>query len=157
MRNTRNDQRGFTLMEMLIVVAIIAILIAVAIPTFSSQLEKARAATDQANVRSAYAVAQTCLLLNQLPDGSDTGSLSTNYANYYMKKDGTFVRGDGSCEAKDLYKIQSRSAVIETVSSFDTSGEWAEARQGSYILILVAVTDKTVDDCTVYPATFISP
>lgn len=31
---------GFTLMEMLIVIAIIAVLIAIAIPVFSSQLEK---------------------------------------------------------------------------------------------------------------------
>lgn len=42
-------------MELLIVLAIIAILIAIAIPTFSSQMEKSREATDLANVRSAYA------------------------------------------------------------------------------------------------------
>ena len=46
---------GFTLMEMLIVIAIIAVLIAIAIPVFSSQLEKTREATDLTNVRSAYA------------------------------------------------------------------------------------------------------
>ena len=32
--------RGFTLMEMLIVIAIIAVLIVIAIPVFASQLEK---------------------------------------------------------------------------------------------------------------------
>lgn len=42
----RVNKKGFTLMEMLIVVAIIAILIAVAIPVFSAQLHKARVATD---------------------------------------------------------------------------------------------------------------
>lgn len=52
MKRIRN---GFTLTEMLIVIAIIAVLIAIAIPVFSSQLEKAREATDLANVRSAYA------------------------------------------------------------------------------------------------------
>ena len=41
-------------MEMLIGAAIIAVLVAVAIPTFSSQLHKARVATDWANVRSYY-------------------------------------------------------------------------------------------------------
>lgn len=46
-------------MEMLIVVAIIAILIAVAIPVFSAQLHKARVATDWANLRSFYADIQT--------------------------------------------------------------------------------------------------
>ena len=42
-------------MEMLIVIAIIAVLIAIAIPVFASQLEKSREAADLANVRSAYA------------------------------------------------------------------------------------------------------
>ena len=50
-------------MEMLIVVAIIAVLIAVAIPVFASQLEKTREATDLANVRSAYAQVSAEVLL----------------------------------------------------------------------------------------------
>ena len=49
------NKKGFTLAELLIVVAIIAVLVAIAIPVFSSQLEKAREATDLANIRSAYA------------------------------------------------------------------------------------------------------
>lgn len=55
----RHDRDGFTLMEMLIVVAIIAILIAIAIPVFNSQLEKARKATCDANCRSLTAVVRT--------------------------------------------------------------------------------------------------
>lgn len=54
MKKLKNS-KGFTLMEMLIVVAIIAVLVAIAIPTFTNQLEKAREATDMANIRSAYA------------------------------------------------------------------------------------------------------
>ena len=50
-------QGGFTLIEMLIVVAIIAILIAVSIPLIGNALEKARDATDQANERAAKAEA----------------------------------------------------------------------------------------------------
>ena len=48
-------EKGFTLAELLIVVAIISVLVAVSIPIFSSQLEKSREAVDLANVRSAYA------------------------------------------------------------------------------------------------------
>ena len=51
----KNNNKGFTLMEMLIVVAIIAVLVAIAIPVFTNSLEKAREATDAANIRSAYA------------------------------------------------------------------------------------------------------
>ena len=51
----KKDNKGFTLMEMLIVVAIIAILIAIMIPVFNAQLEKSREAADAANIRAAYA------------------------------------------------------------------------------------------------------
>ena len=51
----KKNNKGFTLMEMLIVVAIIAVLVAIAIPTFTSALEKSREATDAANLRAAYA------------------------------------------------------------------------------------------------------
>lgn len=58
MKRKRN-RSGFTLMEMLIVIALIAVLIAIAIPVFASQLEKSREATDLANVRAAYAQVST--------------------------------------------------------------------------------------------------
>lgn len=49
------DKKGFTLAELLIIVAIIAILVAIAIPIFKTQLRKARHAVDLANARSIYA------------------------------------------------------------------------------------------------------
>ena len=49
---------GFTLIEMLIVVAIIAILIAIVIPIFTSSLHAAEEAADAANVRGYYAYLQ---------------------------------------------------------------------------------------------------
>ena len=55
MRKLKN-KKGFTLAELLIVVAIIAVLVAIAIPVFTTQLEKSREATDVSNVRSSYAV-----------------------------------------------------------------------------------------------------
>ena len=51
----KKNNKGFTLAELLIVVAIIAVLVAIAIPVFTTQLEKSKEATDIANVRSAYA------------------------------------------------------------------------------------------------------
>ncbi len=59
------NKKGFTLAELLIVVAIIAVLVAIAIPIFKAQLDKSKAATDQANARSLYAV----LVADFLDDG----------------------------------------------------------------------------------------
>lgn len=51
------NKKGFTLAELLIVVAIIAVLVVVSVPIFSSKLEKAREAADVANMRAAKAAA----------------------------------------------------------------------------------------------------
>ena len=58
-------KKGFTLAELLIVVAIIGVLVGVSIPIFNSQLNKARIAADQANVRSAKAAAIAEYLTDQ--------------------------------------------------------------------------------------------
>lgn len=42
--NVKKNKKGFTLMEMLIVVAIIAVLVAIAIPVLSNNLHKAKVA-----------------------------------------------------------------------------------------------------------------
>ena len=62
------NKKGFTLAELLIVVAIIAVLVAIAIPVFSSQLEKSREAVDAANIRAAYAEISADALTGDLPD-----------------------------------------------------------------------------------------
>ena len=77
----KQNKNGFTLMEMLIVIAIIAVLIAVAIPVFASQLEKAREATDLANVRSAYAQVSTEALLGD-PEATVTVNLKQKQADW---------------------------------------------------------------------------
>lgn len=51
------QQGGFTLIEMLLVVAIIAILVVVSIPVINTNLEDARHAADQANERAAKTLA----------------------------------------------------------------------------------------------------
>jgi type IV pilus assembly protein PilA len=58
----RKNKKGFTLAELLIVVAIIGVLVAVSIPIFTAQLEKSREATDLANLRAAKAAAVSAYL-----------------------------------------------------------------------------------------------
>ncbi len=59
---TKINKKGFTLAELLVVVAILAILVAVSIPIFTGKLTEAKEATDAANLRAARAVAITTVL-----------------------------------------------------------------------------------------------
>ena len=68
----KNNRKGFTLAELLVVVAIIAVLVAIAIPIFTAQLEKAKQATDAANIRAAYAEASIAAL--ESTDGTGTAT-----------------------------------------------------------------------------------
>ncbi len=73
-RMKKNNKKGFTLAELLIVVAIIAVLVAVSIPVFTAQLHKAQDATDLANIRSYYAELQTAAIT----DGVDSSKAATD-------------------------------------------------------------------------------
>ena len=87
-------------MEMLIVVVIIAVLVAVAIPTFTSSLERSREAADLANVRSAYGKVSLAALLD--------GSKTTETVSLTQKQGGWQTPGTinigGITESSDRWK-----------------------------------------------------
>lgn len=60
--NTKNTRKGFTTVELVIVIAVIAILATVLIPTFSGMIEKANLSADTQNVRNMNMVLMTHML-----------------------------------------------------------------------------------------------
>ena len=99
-KNVRD--RGFTLTELLVVVAIIAVLVAISMPIFSSQLHKARVAVDIANLRNFYAELQVNYLETEKPNDTVInkyafGSMTkhTSYTdlngNHIVLQDGHFA------------------------------------------------------------------
>lgn len=79
-------QGGFTLVEMLIVVAIIAILIAISIPMISTTLERAREAVDDANERSAVSLAYAYYMTTQKAEDK-TAFAGAGLTMYYSTSD----------------------------------------------------------------------
>ena len=98
---------GFTLIEMLIVVAIIAILIAIGIPMVNKALERAREATDSANERSALGLAMVEVLTENTLGGKDiaTGGTSAYY---------TISTAASGTEAANMGKLVDGSGTTPT-------------------------------------------
>ena len=85
--------KGFTLIEMLVVIAIIAILVSIIIPVVSNSTVKASAATNAANLRSMQAEAVTLMLSGQ-------EATSTNVKVSYDDDVMTVVANTGAPVAK---------------------------------------------------------
>ena len=126
----KKNNKGFTLAELLIVVAIIAVLVAIAIPVFTSQLEKSREATDQANLRSLYAETVAAVL------SEDTNATTTLKGATLTVAKGT----DGVYTGTATYTCQQQKAGLESDGNPDIGGVTVNADAfgpGSKITIVV--------------------
>ena len=69
-QRSEREERGFTLIELMVVVLIIAILIAIAIPTFLGARQRAQDRAAQSNVRNALTAEKTFFTDGQAYTGS---------------------------------------------------------------------------------------
>lgn len=82
--------------ELLIVVAILAVLVSISIVVFIEQLEKSREATDIANVRSAYAAVMTAA------NGQSQSSSMVNTTNGFYYATVELCQKEKGFQTKDV-------------------------------------------------------
>jgi len=72
MKFMRKNKKGFTLVELMIVVVIMAILVAVAVPIYNAVTDKAREKTCYANERTIVEQLSNYLMMNDIGNDTDT-------------------------------------------------------------------------------------
>ena len=136
-KKVRENKKGFTLAELLVVVAIVGILVAISIPVFTAQLSKARKArkaTNQANLRAAKAAAVAEYLTD---DKAASAKATYDYdisTGVVTKLEGTATKGatnevadmDNAVSSKNKYKTI--SVEIEPTSDTTTDNTLSGAK-----------------------------
>lgn len=77
-KNLRKNKKGFTLVEIIVVLLIIGILLAITIPSIMGYVGKAKDAQLEAEARSGYVAAQTILARGSAKDGEYDQAKFTN-------------------------------------------------------------------------------
>lgn len=104
------NKKGFTLAELLVVVAIIGVLVAISIPIFTAQLNNAKYATDLANARSIYAEMQADYLVNNEQKLTAPTAIKADGTSQTVK----ITEADGS---ENSYKFSGIVAVTFTAGT----------------------------------------
>ncbi|VAW35049.1 hypothetical protein MNBD_DELTA02-1014 [hydrothermal vent metagenome] len=110
-----NKEGGFTLVELLIVVAIIAILAAIAIPQFSQYRARAFVATLNADIKNAYTAAQAYLTDNpsQTIDSIDKlAEAGYNPSSNIVWRAGTMTLSVGDVQLATTAPITTNEATV---------------------------------------------
>ena len=126
------NKKGFTLIEMLVVIAIIAVLVAIVIPTVTSATTKAQAASNAANLRSVKAAISIDYLAGDFEPSVTAGSTTVSNAGDYWA-DVTFkdVDSKGTTVAlafeDEEFTITLGGKTIADWSSYAEDAEWPDA------------------------------
>lgn len=151
------NKKGFTIVELVIVIAVIAILAGVLIPTFATVVDKAnqsKAMQEAKNEYEAY-LAENAKTLT----GKENFDVVTG--NYYFEvRDGQFkttaiAKGDKTFTTTDLTKVYKVTADTTAVSgkTYYTKGEDGNYTTTNFAAGVYELTDLGSDKVAIYAVT----
>ena len=131
--NALSNKKGFTLIEMLVVIAIIAVLVAIVIPVVGNSTDKAAAATNAANLRSIKAEITTAMLTDDNTkydiDKIESATAATKLSGLLSKDTYTIPTAkacggkDGVADKADMY-VSYNDETHEVTVSYDEAGNF---------------------------------
>ena len=116
-KKMREERGGFTLAELLVVVAIVAVLVAIAVPLFSSSLTSAEDAV-KAEVTTGY-----------LADGLDKTKYDQKFYSANDKGDLTGPLASAPTDAKYVYKVAIDDATDKTKPTITITDETGKGNE----------------------------
>lgn len=117
----KNNKKGFTIVELVIVIAVIAILSAVLIPTFGGIIADANATAGKQEARNGYLGCYATDIKDGDVDGS--GVTDTNYNNTEIKNGETGVWAYTVEKAGVKYSFDGTYFYVAGVKQVDTDAE----------------------------------
>lgn len=110
------DKKGFTIVELVIVIAVIAILAGVMIPTFSNLVEKANDSARQQTASAAYREAYAIAIADDGAVSADDGeiALDNGFTFKFTSEDDATVTVDPTANPKFKdYTVSVKDGVLE--------------------------------------------
>jgi len=139
------SEKGFTLIELLVVIIIIAILAAIAIPTFLGQRSKAQDASAKSLVRNAMTAYESAYVdARTYAPGTVTADVLKA-----IEPSITFVVGDAGTASKTVVAATALASA-NTVDFFGTATTFSVATQSASTNIFGVYTDKGASGSTTF-------
>lgn len=141
LRDKKKDNKGFTLVELVIVVAILAIVVGILAPQYTKYVEKSRKAADAANLENLVTAFKTAA-----SDGTD--SVTAGTYTFEISATGTSLKNGTNA-------LAAGNKVYDTITSFAgsnwnttklKSSKWTEDGKSNGGLLTSIKADITVDN-----------